>query len=491
MPTLSSRLLLLLAVALTGQALAQAPVLRPQWSVTFDEASPLLSASWTRPAGSAAEVDAPGRSSVAVDAAVEAGACGSDPRRVSPDAASRETARRAACNQTGQKRVIGISSTAADGVLVNLAYNSDAVGADGRRTWQYQVCEFCTESDNWNIAAQHLLPGGGAWLLAYEHRSPPQTRPLQLLRIGADGAVLVRTPADSVISGDAFYAVIVPDGDDVVLLGPTTQGLEWARFSAAGTLLGQRSWQWLAPLPTATLRQWQRWSDGGISLLTYHRDYSGCNFSPSVCPPAEQYLLRLAPDGSLLWRYHAATRLAALYAGFEPDGTTVLLFGPEDSSALQLRQVDADGVAGPMVSVSGSENVYIGQEAGPVQGRYLVVASQQLLLLDRSGSVLQRVPAGRLGAGLARGTAGFLVASLDSDAVLLSADNLATLVSFDVDGQPGVTPLGVDPYWQMHDDGSVYTAASRADDGLVRPRVSRFAIPGTTAADLIFIARFD
>jgi outer membrane protein assembly factor BamB len=440
-----------------------------------------------------AETDAAGGTTLIVEATPESGECGKGPRLVSLDQDGQETSRLFACNRPGAQRVVGIASDAAAGALVNLAHNTNAVSADAKRRWQYQTCAFCSVSGNWNIAAQHVLADGSAWLLVYEPRPPPIWQELYLLRLGADGGVLVRASAGPVLSGSGYDTAILPDADGVILLGPTPGGLDWARFSAAGALLGQQSLQWEAPHDTSRLLQWRHWPGGGISALVYHRDYLGCDFSPPICPPAEQNLLHMAADGSLLWRYDAGSRHLATYAGFEPDGTTVLLYGPEDSSALQLRAVAADGTPGPLSVVADSDGAYVDSEAGPVHGHYLVRRAQELLLLDRSGSVLRRLDSSTLGPVLARGDAGFLVRSTDSDAVLLSHEDLASLAAFDVDGQPGTAAYVFDTYWQLHDDGSIYTAAPRSSDGTARnyPRITRFALPGTPAADFIFIARFD
>ena len=72
---------------------------------------------------------------------------------------------------------------------------------------------------------------------------------------------------------------------------------------------------------------------------------------------------------------------------------------------------------------------------------------------------------------------------------LLSAQDLTPLAIFTMGN---VTPnIMGSRLWSITDDGDVYSTERLSADLRRRERVSRFALPGTPAAEVIFIARFD
>jgi hypothetical protein len=156
-----------------------------------------------------------------------------------------------------------------------------------------------------------------------------------------------------------------------------------------------------------------------------------------------------------------------------------------------LRRIDAQGNLSAATLIADSVDGRVGPVIGPVHGRYLFGMNKGFRLVDRDGTVVASNDTMGFGYVVAHAEQGFVVSGLTSVARLISADDLTELVTFDIAG-PGVArsfnPDG--EHWSLFDDGSLYISEAPHPRNGNRPRLARFAIPGSPADDIIFIDRF-
>lgn len=287
--------------------------------------------------------------------------------------------------------------------------------------------------------------------------------------------------------------MLVAQPGGVVALVPHTDGLRWLRIGTDGSVVDDAFTELVGPDETVIIANARLWPNGSASVATWQR-VASCNISPpAACAHPASTLLRLNADGSERWRVEAGEVLA--FIGFDDDGSS-LIAESRNTVPLRLRQVSATGVPGTTFIAAGGEPIYLSGAAGPVRGRYLAYSDTELLLLDRNGTVLARRNSAddTGGAAMANGEMGFVTVTWRSDGALVSADDLSVLGEFDVDGiDNNDWPLSGDLSWSLLPDGSIYTSSRAQGDTLPpqRARISRFAAPGSPAADIIFISRFD
>jgi len=384
--------------------------------------------------------------------------------------------------------VIG-TGAGSDGIVVNLLRSGIGLTPLGLRRWRFTAAEVCADgASNAHVDAVKPLPGGETWALrsCYGPDGMPQQH--QLLRLASDGSPITTTDLGA-RPAQWGRAGLVPLPDGVIALVPGLGGLHWLRIGLDGQILGDAFTELIGP-PNASIRilNAKRWPNGSVSVATHQ--FVSCNITPPTsCPRPASTLLRLSADGTERWRVEAGERAA--FIGFDDDGSSLIVqsvfYGP-----LILRQVSANGVPGTPFVAAGGEPMSISGAAGPVRGRYLAHSETEQLLLDRDGTVLARrsQPDGIGGGAYACGTHGFITGVWYHDGALVSADDLSVLATFDVDGIDNTdwTSPG-NLYWSLLDDGTIYTNSSRPGDlpSPRRARISRFAVPGSPAADLIFV----
>lgn len=388
------------------------------------------------------------------------------------------------------------SPTAADGVragnegaVVNLIRSAASLTPLGQRRWRLGAAELCAAStDTVYVDAVEALPGGEAWVLRRCLGPTGSVPQYGLLRLAADGAVIASTDVGPMPDQSGRARLIAQSGD-VVALVPRNGGLRWLHVGPDGQILSDA----FNALPgpenySVAILNAKLWPNGSASVAT--RQFRSCTTSPpESCPQAAHTLLRLNTDGTERWRFEAGAM--STFIGFDEDGSSLIAQSPS-GAPLMLRQVSAAGVPGTPFVAAGGEVMTLSGAAGPVRGRYLAHSDTEHLLLDRDGAVLVRRPqmgsAG--GPAFACGEHGFITRVWYSDAALVSADDLSVVARFDIegvdnDGWDG----GGDLHWTLLADGTVYGTARRPGDP--RPvrgaRLSRFAAPGSPAADLIFV----
>lgn len=389
-----------------------------------------------------------------------------------------------------------ISSTSANplgGIIGNLQGTLVQLSPDAQRRWQYPACPACVADDSTLAGASHVYADGSAWIALA--RSAPSALGLRraLLRIGADGSVLSETEFPAIARTTMHAGVLLADADRAIDIAAHAGGLRWSRVSAAGVLQETRSIGLPGSSDTVDLLDSRLWPDGSVSLVTSRRNFLGCQTSPPSpvsCTPALTTLLRLDADGSERWRVELG--LGWPYVGINADGSS-LAFSVASQQPVRARPIDANGTAAATLDVGTLSSDFSFAGMGPVRGRYLISTGSDLYLLDSQAAILAKRPGDndaccRL---YAQGDYGFLVSSVNADAALLSADDLSLTARFDLDGQANTGLQGGRWFWHLFDDGSIYSSIRRPAEYLLGGRLSRFAVPGSPAADRVFLDRFD
>jgi hypothetical protein len=386
--------------------------------------------------------------------------------------------------------VVGTRATS-DGITINLLRSAASLTPAGVRQWRVDPFDACPPgTTNGYIDAVERLPTGESWVLrsCYAPGGLPQRH--ELVRLAADGGVLMTTDLGAT---PALWsrAMLIAQSGGVIALVPHNDGLRWLRIGTGGDVIDDAFTELVGPDDTVIIANARLWPNGSASVATWQR-VADCNISPpTACARPASTLLRLNTDGSERWRVEAGAVLA--FVGFDEDGSS-LIAETRITVPLRLRQVSATGVLGTAFVAAGGEPIYLTGAAGPVRGRYLAYSETEHLLIDRHGTVLaRRSAAGDAGgAAMANGEMGFITGAWQSDGALISADDLSVLAEFDVDGIEGALWDGPgNKFWSLLDDGTIYTNSRIQGDTLQRARISRFAVPGTPAADLVFVDHFE
>ncbi|WP_386068022.1 hypothetical protein ACFJIW_00285 [Tahibacter sp. UC22_41] len=400
----------------------------------------------------------------------------------------------AAVDGNGYPHVIGAPAQPGQGVLANVSQRAVSFTPEGGLRWSLWLCPECAGNAllRPRILAVDLLADGSAWLLAaYPARDGDDAR-YELVLVAADGTVLHRAVMPA-WPGLPRSPVLRSTATQALALIPAPGGLRWLRSVAGESAVATQLVELPGNFDTVTITNSRLWPNGSLSVALYTANVAACQFNPPTanCRPAAFTLLRLNADGSERWRVNAGS--GQVFIGFDDDSSS--LIAQNGGTTLQLRQVGANGVPGAAFAAADGETLTMTGAAGPVGGRYLAAAANEYVLLDRDGRVLARRPfATAAGPALTNGAYGFVTPAWYSDAALVSADDLATLAVFDVDGIDNTdweAPANL--FWSLLSDGSLYTNARGNGDTAApqRWRISRFAVPGSPASDLIFAHHFD
>ena len=380
-----------------------------------------------------------------------------------------------------------------DGIVASLLRSGTGLTPSGQRRWHFVAAEVCADgASNAHVDALQPLPGGETWGLRSCYGAVGQPQQHELVRLSADGTPIA-TAHFGARPAQWGRARLLPLPDGVIVLVPGADGLQWLRIGLDGPILGDTFTELAGP-PNASIRilNARLWPNGSASVAT--RQFVSCNINPPTsCPRPANTLLRLSADGTERWRVEAGER--AGFIGFDDDGSS-LIVQSVSIEPLILRQVSATGVPGTPFVAAGGEPMRVSGAAGPVRGRYLAVSETGQLLIDRDGNVLVRRSQadGVGGEAYACGTHGFVTGTWNRDGALVSADDLSVLATFDVDGIDNTYAQSpADLHWSLLDDGTIYTNSPRAGDASPprRARLSRFAVPGSPAAELIFVDHFE
>lgn len=421
--------------------------------------------------------------------------CGKGPRIVTLDMAGNVTHTVAGCLTTRSQYVVGMDAQPGVGVLANVQHNAVHLTPLGALRWQFDSCHPCAPDNGINGAtdAIDLLPDGTAWLFKTFHSQDTEVARHELVHLAADGT-LRRRIAFPLTQGVSYRAKVIGSAAQAIALIPGAGGLRSVRVTAEGSGIDQQFIEIPGNYDTLMVTDAKQWPNGSLSLVIYARNQLACQVSPGIfCRPPAYRVLRLNADGSERWRVDAGEGF--MFVGFDEDGST-LIGNTHELGPLMLRHIGANGVPGAWFVAAAGEPMHLSGAAGPVNGRYLAVTDTDHVLIDRGGKVIARRPyTTAWGSALANNSLqGFITSGTHGDAALVSANDLTVQAEFDLDGIEGALwdwPANV--FWSLFDDGSLYTSARRTGDlsSASRGRVSRFAVPGTPAADLIFIDHFD
>ncbi len=376
-----------------------------------------------------------------------------------------------------------------DGIVVNLLRSGTGLTPLGLRRWRFSAADVCADgADNAHVDAVTPRPGGETWGLRSCYGSEGMPQQHELVRLASDGTPVVTTDLGA-RPAQWGRARLMPLPDGVIALVPGAAGLYWLRIGLDGQILSDTFTELVGP-PNASIRitNARLWPNGSASVAT--QQFVSCLIDPpSSCPRPANTLLRFSADGTERWRVEAGERTG--FIGFDDDGSSLIVQSVY-IEPLILRQVSATGVPGTPFVAAGGEPMRVSGAAGPVRGRYLAHSETEQLLLDRDGTVLVRRSQadGIGGEAYAHGAYGFVTGVWYHDGALVSADDLSVLATFDVDGIDNTdwqSPGNL--YWSLLDDGTIYTNSRRLGDASPprRARISRFAAPGSPAADLIFV----
>lgn len=418
--------------------------------------------------------------------------CGISPSLVTLDAIGMQQSAIRACTIATRRYWQNASSGSETGIAGNLGQRVVRFSVLGEKLTDYTPCPLCPAYDNpiYTDASQ-AMPDGSTWVTTTYRGTTAPPAPHKLLRLAAGGNVLSETPLPG--TGGGMSTRLLADASQAVVLVPQRGSVHWIRVSAGGSLLGAATFSLPGQHDKVDLLNTRLWPDGSTSLVTQRYNVDGCEADP---PPPRCYelyntVLRINADGSENWRAELDQKW--LNASIEDDGSHVVLISAwEAGDPVRLRRIDANGTVSAAVAIADSAEGYVGHGIGPVRGRYLFTTPKGYRLVDRDGNLLAS-SGGSLEYGLvvAYAAPGFIVASGLFNGRLISADDLSELAQFDIDGADLYPPF--DTYWEhwsLSDDGSVYMSEQPSPRNGNRPRLARFAVPGSAADDVIFIDRF-
>jgi hypothetical protein len=437
---------------------------------------------WSRPAYVGDEVELLVR-----DLASSDDPCATYPQLVRIDDAGATTRFPLPCRSVPQSVEIGgLDARPGIGVLANTLAQLVALTPNGDQRWQVEACPWC--SGYWGASvwlAATLSTDGGAWAVRWDRPSlalpDGQTR---IQRMDANGTSIFDVASTAAAASNAQFRVLPGADDAVVLRGGGARVLTWQRIGEDGSDRGSQ--RHAIPDDSYLLRGAHRLPDGGTSALTEGYGYCGVG-----CPPFYTTVLRLAADGTLLWRYQFPELYAPeLTVALAADGraAAVLPSTPYTDGALRMRTIDADGNVGDDVSLTGVD-LYVSSVhllAAP-DGRWLLTTyaddgHMSYWLLDDSGHVRTEHRNGPFAYLLQATAAGFLASEP------IGADSLGAVVLDPVTLAASARPYngsGAGPNrWVLLDDGSLYGAISLPQRG--SQAVARFSMPGATPSDVIF-----
>ena len=418
--------------------------------------------------------------------------CGRSPEVLSFAANGAVAERQKACFTAANDDILQMQAVAGGGIGLLTRYSVRALDDRGRQQWEFDNCSFsCSASVTPRTLASQVLADGGSWLLNEQQGAPG---PRTLLRLAADGSTLQSFNVPLPLNHLSAVA-LVADADEAVVLQANGKDLRWVRFTRSGGLREIRDYD-LPGTASDSQRQWfatppRRLSSGDIGLA-YSRG-GPCPFN--LCPLPSSVLLRLAADGSLRWQYELAHALS--FAGFNDDGSAVVLELGADAAQTRIVMIDAQGTAATQLP-----GFRIDQAIGPSRGNYLLLRSNGVHYRMDAGGMLTATDIAYSSSDygsvyLAAGEAGFLLnaRSQGADAALLDPLSLATYATFHIDGVPTTLDDGYAYKWTMADDGSIYAGSFRHADSApsspLRSSLSRFAVPGSNADDRIYADGFD
>lgn len=443
--------------------------------------------------------DAQGQVRILVDANASAG-CGKSPALLQLAAADGSVGANHRICVIDSGAYVQQLATSGAGVIANTAYAARAYDDAGAARWRLDTGDLPVAEAGSLVVNTTLLADGGAWVLSAQGPSivnaPPQQQvSMSLRRLAPDGSVLQRWSVPLPVSGFRLNSAgIVGDADTAVLLLVLRNGVRWVRFTRSGGLreirdfdLGLDTIVMTRPYFAAKPR---RLPSGDVVFgLATERE---CGF---LCPPAPQTntlgLMRLGPDGAERWRYTGA-RWSTPFAAFHDDGSALASTraGPDNYSLLVA--INAQGSAS--VHEPDASIVWI---TGPSHGRYLLRDGDGLTYAVNSDGSMTAVDfALSTPSPLGVSEDGFLFngVNLGVDAVLVDPLSLAETARFDVDGLPPDPYYPTSPQdWAAGSNGSWYALSPRAigTSVFLGRALSRFAVPGSPASDLVFADRFE
>ncbi len=442
---------------------------------------------WSRPARDGGDVEL-----LVADFAPSDDPCARHPRLVRMDDSGALNRFPPPCRaRTSAVTVANIDARIDTGALVNTFGRLALFSPNGDLRWQVDACVWCTNywsASLWPVAA--LADDGGAWALRWDRPSlalPDGRARVQRFDVGGAFAFDV-TSAAAAADNTEFHLLPGPD-DVVVLRGGVRRVVTWQRIGNDGTDLGANSYA--IPDDDYRIEDARRLPDGGASVLAKGNGY--CSVG---CPPFYLTVLRLASDGTLVWRYQFPETYAPwISAALGADGGAVAVLPPsgvDGSSRLSMRTIDRFGHASADISLTEID--------ADVQPAVLVTALNEhwLLstesyageqvdwLLDANGHVSVQRRNGPYSWFFQTSAVGYLanepISADVENVLLLDPQTLADRARFYNGTGTGIVDSR---RWRVLDDGSVYGTIILPQSGSFQT-IARYSAPGGTLSDVIF-----
>lgn len=388
--------------------------------------------------------------------------------------------RHSACTREIFYPLRGLDARSGAGALVQTSTGIEALSESGFLRWMQYDCRYCTAAEYTRLPhATALLADGAAWLI---YRSIDGTTYSAEYRDGSGSPVtgFPLTPGWEVrgalhVDGNVVRAVMRSGSALRVVTLSTSQGAQY-------------SGQILVDGPGSVAGATAQLLPDGDFAVQFQR-YT-CSFPP--CWPRDTTLLRLSPQGQERWRASGLTTYSQGGVYWNDDGSALLV---NRFPAPNVQFVSSQGIAAAAQPLDFAAE----QMIGPSQGYWLARDTNGVLHRgDAQGVFTMATVAHTVVRLLGAGSQGFLVDAfaLNADAALLEPQQLATLATFDAAGlvSPGSTEAS--GRWRLLDDGSVYGETFEPlppanSPSPWRVRLSRFAVPGSAAGDLVFADAFE
>lgn len=381
-------------------------------------------------------------------------------------------------------RVFELDASPAAGVLVNTLTGLTLYSPNGDVRWRLQACAWCmglNAASQWPAAA--LANDGGAWAVRWDRPSlalPDGRTTIQ--RFDANGNLVVEVGAVGSAHTGYIAMRLLPGTDDVVMLREgLEQTLTWQRVGNDGTDLGSRVYA--IPDYSYRIKDARRLPDGGTSVLVM-----GNAYCPGVCEPHYMTVLRLAADGTLVWRYQFPEDNAPwIDAALGADGgAAAVLPSYGTNRPLHMRVIDSAGKVGddmPLAAIDPYARPWL-LTATP-DARWLLSTQSNTdgayWLLDGAGQVTIERHDSPYPQFLQASAVGHLTTGPHGTSILLlDPHTLADRAVFDNPAGEFYGPRT----WRLLDDGSVYGTIKRPAGGY--QAIARYSAPGGVRSDVIF-----
>lgn len=387
--------------------------------------------------------------------------------------------------------VAGLDARTDTGVLVDTYAHLALYSPNGDLRWRVHACTWCadyTDASLWPSAV--LAADGGAWAVRWDR--PSLTLPggsTHIQRFDANGDLAFEVASGAAGSDFDPFRLLPGDGDVVVLRTGAFAPLKWQRVGDDGSDTGIHDHA--LPDGNYVIESARRLPDG--DTLVAVKGVGGCTVG---CIPTHLTLLRLAANGTQVWRYtFPEPDASAIAVAQDAGGRTAAVLPATSPDGLRMRVIDADGQADDDIGLA--ELVPYEQPwqlVATSDGRWLLDTTARIedagqfiyRLIDSTGHVEVIRYDAPYGYFQQAAPLGFLMDEFASAEtirpLLLDPQTLADRARFYAGTDASAYAL------RMLDDGAVYGAYELQSGARV---IARYTVPGGVLPDVVFRNGFD